>query len=49
MRLPFYLVVVKIFAGLAISFSGPLRWLSVDRANILVVGATCENEDNPQV
>jgi len=48
MRLPFYIVVMEIFAGLTLSLSYPLRWLSVAWANILTAIASCEDEHNQQ-
>jgi len=48
MRLPFYIVVMEILAGLTLSLSHPLRWLSVNWANILMAIASCEDEHNQQ-
>jgi hypothetical protein len=43
MRLPFYIVVMEVLAGLTLSLSYPLRWLSVDWADILMVIKSCED------
>jgi hypothetical protein len=44
MRLPFYIVVMEVLAGLTLSLSYPLRWLSVDWADILMAIKSCEDE-----
>ena len=46
MRLPFYIVVMEVLAGLAFSLPYPLRRLSVDWTNILMVVTTCGDEEN---
>jgi hypothetical protein len=48
MRLPFYLVVMEVLAGLPLSLSHPLRWLAVDWANILAAITSGEDERNQQ-
>ncbi len=48
MRLSFYLTVMEVLAGLSLSLSYPLRWLSVDWTNILMAIASCEDEENPK-
>jgi hypothetical protein len=47
-RLPFYIIVVEVFARLPISSPCPLRGLSVDWANILMAIAARDADHDQQ-